>query len=842
VNPGFDYPDPMLLEAEIWDVLDQIPGTDCRETSELIYRYARRSEGIIVLVRPSARTAASAALGALASGSRLGPVRVYLVDASLELLLGLYAELSRVDLACDVTLYHGALSEFFRDLPLSADLICTPSSGLEFSDGLELSGTFQASLSSGSVILGLAETAEAGRTAARHLIDAGVLEPAEVRPGSAIYRATRQCRRPRFVPRTGLRVELQDRLHERYFLSESGRHADQTPVADLMEDVRREFTRSFPAASGLGPWPYVAPESSDLPLTLPSGKPWPKVSIVTPTRNQGRYLEETILSVLHQDYPNVEYIIVDGASTDESPSILERYRDRLALVISEPDNGQSHAINKGLSKATGEILTWLNGDDMLAPGALAAVALAFDLNSADMIAGICRLYRDGSLESQHLTSCADGPLSLAELLDLDQGWNAGQFFIQPEVMFTRDIWLRAGARVNEQLNYTMDYELWLRFARAGARLHAIGRSVAWFRLHEEQKISARSSVALELTSCRDAFARESDIQFKAARPVFSSRRQKLRIAMLIDDGSSSGSAPVRVARALAWAGHEISIVEVPEASTPKGPWGDLLDRVSATHADLVMLCDLNYVNVDSRLSSVLSKRFPTIVIAGNTWASTPSVESIRPGFPLDVFRPRNKQACREDLGLPMDRFLILLASAGDESGNESSLLFDALERLELPNVAVVSTDPTTKRGLLEVIQLSRIDDPRRTALLNSAVDIVVAATAGTQDQVYMEATACGTPIAAYPLAPPREALRHGVTGLLASDDKPASLAAAIHYLYIHPEFRNDLSVWGRLYVENEWSEFSAYRRMFLALQRLGFSKSLQLGRRIEFAAQARDTP
>jgi len=83
---------------------------------------------------------------------------------------------------------------------------------------------------------------------------------------------------------------------------------------------------------------FWRPEYEGLPLTLPSGKPWPKISIVTPTRNQGRYLEQTILSVFHQDYPDVEYIIVDGASTDETPSILERYWDRPALVISEPDN------------------------------------------------------------------------------------------------------------------------------------------------------------------------------------------------------------------------------------------------------------------------------------------------------------------------------------------------------------------------------------------------------------------------------------------------------------------------------------------------------------------------
>ncbi len=140
-------------------------------------------------------------------------------------------------------------------------------------------------------------------------------------------------------------------------------------------------------------------------------------------------------------------------------------------MISEPDNGQSHAINKGMSRATGGMPAQApDSDDMLAPGALASIALAFDTHDADMIAGICRLYRNGKLEAQHITSCADGPLPLEDLLDLEHSWNAGQFFYQPEVMFTRELWLRAGGFVDDWLHYSMDYELWLRFAEARARL------------------------------------------------------------------------------------------------------------------------------------------------------------------------------------------------------------------------------------------------------------------------------------------------------------------------------------------------------------------------------------
>src|SRR5512134_129792 len=106
----------------------------------------------------------------------------------------------------------------------------------------------------------------------------------------------------------------------------------------------------------------------------------PKISIVTPSFNQGKYLERTIRSVIEQDYPNLEYIIIDGGSTDESVEIIRKYEKHLAYWVSEPDRGQSHAINKGFDRATGEIFGWLNSDDWYVPGALKAVAEAFAAN------------------------------------------------------------------------------------------------------------------------------------------------------------------------------------------------------------------------------------------------------------------------------------------------------------------------------------------------------------------------------------------------------------------------------------------------------------------------------
>ena len=119
---------------------------------------------------------------------------------------------------------------------------------------------------------------------------------------------------------------------------------------------------------------FVSKPLFDEKIILNRDLAWPRISIVTPSFNQGRFLERTILSVLNQNYPNLEYIVMDGGSTDESVEIIKKYENYLAYWISEKDNGQSDAIKKGFQKSTGEILAWLNSDDIYLSGALRGVA------------------------------------------------------------------------------------------------------------------------------------------------------------------------------------------------------------------------------------------------------------------------------------------------------------------------------------------------------------------------------------------------------------------------------------------------------------------------------------
>jgi glycosyltransferase involved in cell wall biosynthesis len=203
---------------------------------------------------------------------------------------------------------------------------------------------------------------------------------------------------------------------------------------------------------------------------------YPKISIITPSFNQGQFIEETILSVLNQNYPHLEYIIIDGGSTDNSVDIIKKYKDKITYWVSEKDNGQSHAINKGFKKATGDIVTWLNSDDMLFPKALETIGKVFINNpETDFTYGECEEWFQTG-EKKVI------PLPLKEL-DVKRIY--GFPYFQPASFYKRSALFDIGL-LNEALNFSMDRDLFLRFA-INKNILKIEEILAIYRHHDDSK-------------------------------------------------------------------------------------------------------------------------------------------------------------------------------------------------------------------------------------------------------------------------------------------------------------------------------------------------------------------
>jgi glycosyltransferase involved in cell wall biosynthesis len=216
-----------------------------------------------------------------------------------------------------------------------------------------------------------------------------------------------------------------------------------------------------PPPAGRRGWPWTV-RTAPLPPTLPGGEPWPPIGIVTPSYNQGRYLEATIRSVLLQGYPALEYRIEDGGSTDQSLEILARYAPLLSGWRSGKDGGQSHAINGGIARLEqARWVNWLNSDDVLLPGALTAVgrwAAAAGGAIALVGVGIARDVRGRHRYTERPRATLDGRTV--------RQWRTHSF-MQPACFFSRSAFERVGG-VNESLDYAMDFELWVKLGEIGS--------------------------------------------------------------------------------------------------------------------------------------------------------------------------------------------------------------------------------------------------------------------------------------------------------------------------------------------------------------------------------------
>ncbi|MCC7303036.1 MAG: glycosyltransferase [Bacteroidia bacterium] len=214
----------------------------------------------------------------------------------------------------------------------------------------------------------------------------------------------------------------------------------------------------------------------------------PLISIVTPSFNQAPYLEQTIRSVLDQNYPRLEYIIVDGGSTDGSVDIIRKYASQLKWWVSEKDNGQSDAINKGMKHATGDIVNWINSDDYLEPNSLSMLAEAWQKNrNANVFVFRQRVVRGDTPSNGDPVGSTTVEISLEEML-------ARAHIDQPATWFKGDV-MRELFPLNQAYQYVMDAELWCRylFSHGKERIVSVSSVIVNFRLHDKSKTTGAQS-------------------------------------------------------------------------------------------------------------------------------------------------------------------------------------------------------------------------------------------------------------------------------------------------------------------------------------------------------------
>lgn len=206
---------------------------------------------------------------------------------------------------------------------------------------------------------------------------------------------------------------------------------------------------------------------------------WPKISIITPTYNQAEFIEDTILSVIGQNYQNLEYIIIDGGSTDKTIEIIKKYESKLTFWVSENDRGQSHAINKGFQNATGDILMWLNSDDILLPNVLYYVSNQVKINGSGLYFGNCIFLND---HDQNFYCQGSNVILQSNKFNLEE--NA--FIIQPSSFWTKDVWEKTGF-INENLQFALDWEWFIRVKKNNFNLFPLQKCISIYRFHNKHK-------------------------------------------------------------------------------------------------------------------------------------------------------------------------------------------------------------------------------------------------------------------------------------------------------------------------------------------------------------------
>lgn len=262
------------------------------------------------------------------------------------------------------------------------------------------------------------------------------------------------------------------------------------------------------------PWDLVMPHEN----SKQTGSTFPKITMITPSFNQGGFIEETIRSVLLQGYRNLQYIIIDGGSTDETMAVVEKYRPWIDLVISERDSGQADAIQKGLSHASGDIFNWINSDDLLAPGALLTVGLNF--GSADVFAGTVTNFGTDCQSEEIPNRALTAP---------------GLVLFENNVSYHQPgCWLRCAPFKREflldtSLHYSFDYDMMIRYLSDHPKAVYTNQTLAYFRIHANSKTGGGNQ----------PFEAERRVVWNRALLASEDRQYSKRIALQIERSLST---------------------------------------------------------------------------------------------------------------------------------------------------------------------------------------------------------------------------------------------------------------------------------------------------------------
>jgi glycosyltransferase involved in cell wall biosynthesis len=286
----------------------------------------------------------------------------------------------------------------------------------------------------------------------------------------------------------------------------------------------------------------------------------PRISIVTPSFNQGPFIEETIHSILSQGYPNLEYIIIDGGSRDNTVEVIKKYADRIDYWVSEKDRGQSHAINKGLARCTGEIFNWINSDDVLMPGALWAVAEAWMRKPGSIIAGHTELFDES------------GPLEVVKasgqtLKNFVRFWEAENFGWTQQGTFLPVKDTQALKGVREDLTYCMDYDMMVKLLLRNDSVVYVDCTLSRFRCHPLSKtVGAKKDFRLERVAALRAI---KDLPIKVETWEWEAEEARRLVDMARH----------------AWRGgfytHACSLLRRSLTTSPKGAMGEMERRFKA---------------------------------------------------------------------------------------------------------------------------------------------------------------------------------------------------------------------------------------------------------------------